>query len=230
MAVTQLVDLQNDVLPFLGLSAMPADGGKLLQTYIDGVTPVIEDVVGRVINVYVGPDNSPNVAGVTYAPSRYDSGLYSGGDTTLYLRETPVLSVTKMVEVIGLVPYTLTLQPVGAPVDNFGFTLDDPNSGRVTRRSAGSQEFEFYENTGNVSVWYVAGMASVPANVKHAALELIRLRYVPEQESFGEASSFVPKLAQDDSFDPPVKTPSGYTIPQSVMELLEASPRFPGFA
>lgn len=201
MAVTQIVDLETEVLPFLGMTSLPADGGAKLQQYIDGLTPVIEDVVGHVVQVTIGPE------------------YYDGGDTTIFLRHTPVLSITSMTEVIGFVPYNLTLQPVGQPVDNFGYTIDNAYSGLITRRSAGSQPFQFWDNKGNVSVTYVAGMAAVPGNVKLATLTLLKLHYQPEQEGFGEVSAFVPSIAHDED-DPPVATPSGYLIPRSVYQML----------
>lgn len=211
MAVTEIVDLNTDVLPYLNMTAIPADGGTKLQGIIDTATAIIEDMVGHVVNVTVGPE------------------YYDGGDVALYLRQTPVLSITSIIETIGFVNYTLTLQPVGSPVDNYGYTIDDARFGKVTRRSAGSQPFEFYDNTGNIAVTYVVGLASVPQNIKTACLELIRHIYQFGQQAFGPSSSYVPGVAQDDDMMP-VETPSGYLVPNRVAELCQPNRRLPGFS
>lgn len=209
--LTQLVDISADVLPYLDMSNMPSDGGTKLQGIIDGCTSVIEDMVGHCI-------------AVTYADEIHD-----GGDTTIYLRRTPVLSIDSIVEVIGLVPYTLTEQPVGYPVDNFGFTLDNAKTGRVTRRSAGSQPFEFYDNIGNISVTYTAGRETLEPNIRLAALELIKHVYQFGQQSFGASSAYVPGVAEADE-DEMVASPSGYLVPNRVAELCQPTRRLPGIA
>ncbi len=211
MPVTAIVDLVEDVLPFLNMTATPSDGGTKLQGIIDACSDVIEDMVGHVIQKTIGPE------------------FYNGGDTSLILRQAPVLSITTMIEVIGLIPYTLTEQPVGYPTDNFGYSLDNPHHGRVTRRSAGSQPFEFYDNIGNVSVTYVVGRDTVPPHIKNATLELIKHVYQFGQQSFGPASSFVPGVARADE-DEVVATPSGYLVPNRVAEMCQPSRRLPGFA
>ena len=203
MTVTEIVDLTNDVVPFLKLKQAPS---STLQDTINAAQVVIEDIVGHVINVTVGPE------------------YHDGGDTTIFLRETPVLAVDTIVETIGLIPYTLTLQPVGRPVDNFGYTLDDVASGKITRRSAGSQAFAFYENISNISVTYLVGTATVAPNVKEACLRLVRHMYTFGQQSFGPASAYVPKV--DETADLQlVETPSGFLVPGEVWELCQPNPR-----
>lgn len=203
MTVTQIVDINLDVMPFLRLTGTaPAP----LQDTINAAQVVIEDIVGHVVNVNVGPE------------------YQDGGDVSIWLYETPVLAVDTITEIIGLVPYTLTLQPVGQPVDNFGYSIDDQYAGRITRRSAGSQAFEFYDNTANVIVTYVAGTATVAPNVKEATKELIRHMYSFGQQSLGATSSYVPNGAQGDSMAV-TATPSGFLVPNRVMELCQPTRR-----
>ena len=185
-----------DVVAELNLPSTPADTTEL-QGFIDAATGVVEDYVGHVVNVSV-------------------TEVHDGGDVSIWLRETPVVSVQSITEVIGLIPYTLTEQPVGSPVDNFGYTLDDPASGMVVRRSAGSSPFPFFDNVGNVTVTYTAGRASVPANVRLGTLELIRHMYERGQQGMRPAYG----APADEAYGP---TPAGYLVPNRVKELLQPS-------
>ncbi len=197
---TGIVDLQADVLPYLGIKSVPTDGGAKIEGIIDACIASIEYEVGPIETVTVTDE------------------IHDGGDTSIYLRTVPVLSITSMTEVIGLIPYTLTLQPVGAPVDNFGFSIDDYAAGRITRRSAGSQPFPFYANTGNITVTYTAGRASTPANLRLAVLEFVKHIYQWGQQAnrpaFGAAPDEVPGPG-----------PTGYLMPNRVRELLEPNLR-----
>ena len=204
MAVTAIVQLA-DALAELNLPSTPSDGGAKLQGFIDAATAVIEDIVGHVV---------PGTATETY----------DGGDTTIYLRQLPVLSVTGIVETIGLIDYTLTSQPVGSPIDNFGFTLDDPATGRVTRRSAGSQPFPFYANTANIAVTYTYGRATVPANIRLAALELLRFWW--QQGAQGLRPPFGAPAGEAGVS----ATPMGFLVPNRVKELCQPSLRQIAFA
>ncbi len=189
----------SDAISELNLPGTPSDGGVKLQNFINAAQAVIEDMVGHVIDTTV-------------------TEIYDGGNTTIYLRQLPVLSITSIVETIGLIDYNLTNQPVGAPVDNFGFSLDDPNTGRITRRSAGSQPFPFYKNTGNVSVTYTAGRTTVPPNIYLATLELLRFWWQQGQQGlrpgFGQPTA--------DTGSP---TPMGFLVPNRVKELCQPSLR-----
>lgn len=192
-----------DAMAFLSMTVTPADGGALLQQYIDGARVVVEDIVGHVVPVQI-------------------TEIHDGGDSTIYLREPPVLTVDAVTEVIGFIPYTLTLQPVGQPTSNFGFTVDDTKDGRITRRSAGSTPIAFYKNIGNVTVTYTAGRTSVAPNIKQGALELIAHMYRFGHQVFGPSNSFVPFVSQEES-EQWSASPAGYLVPNRVKELLQPS-------
>lgn len=211
MPITAIVDLNDDVVPYLNMTKVPADGGTKLQGIVDACQTIIEDMVGDVIQKTIGPE------------------YYDGGDSTLILRRSPVISITTMTETIGLVNYTLTNQLVGSPVDNYGYTIDNPRFGHVTRRSAGSQPFRFFPNVGNIAVTYVVGLTSVPSNIRDATLELIRHRYQFGQQAFGPSSAFVPGVATADADEFSI-SPSGYLVPNRVAEMCQPSRRLPGMA
>jgi len=190
-----------------------------LQGFINAAQTVVEDVVGHIISA-------------TFTAEAYD-----GGDVSIFLRHkpcagpgcNPILTITTLQEIIGITGYTLTLQPVGQAVDNFGYTVDDPTNGRITRRSSGSQPYPFYKNIGNVFVTYTVGADAVPPHVRLGCLELIRHMYQWGQQAFGEPTSWSPRIgeAQDEGYS---YTPSGYLIPNRVKELLQPSQLDPVFA
>lgn len=206
MSVTEIVDL-TDTLAHLNM-AMPADAGAKVQTYIDACTVVVEDVVGPVIPVQI-------------------TEIHSGGDTSIWLRRRPVLSVVSITELIGMTAYTLTEQPVGQAVDNFGYSIDDAVNGKIVRRSAASTPFPFYGNTGNITVVYMAGRDTVPANIKFGLLELLRLAWQYGQQGnrppFGALSAA--GAAEESSV-----TPTGFLVPNRVKEFLQPSLDLPVFA
>lgn len=197
---TSLVDLEMDVLPWLGDMQMPPDGGAKLQGIIDAATVAIQHETGPIVTETVTAE------------------IHDGGDVSIYLRHVPVLSIVSITEVIGLIPYSLTLQPVGAPVDNFGYSIDDYSVGRITRRSAGSQPFPFYANSGNISVTYTAGAAGTPANIRLATLEFVKHIWQWGQQ----ANRPVFGAAPDEQTGP---GPAGYLMPNRVRELLEPNLR-----
>lgn len=205
MTVTAIVDLAADVLPHLNMTSVPSDGGRELQGFITAAQVVIEDIVGHVV------------------PATFDE-FYDGGNTSISLRHLPVLSIASITEIIGITGYTITPQPVGSPVDNFGYTLDVPKTGRVTRRSAGSAPYPWYQNIGNIEVVYTAGRTSVPGNVRLAMLELIRDWFQDGQQGYGKASSYAPAdgSSSDDAYS---TTPSGYVVSNRIKQLCGASDR-----
>lgn len=99
---------------------------------------------------------------------------YDGGTSRIALRNTPVLSVTSVVESYGsTVHYTLTPQDLaaGPSSDAWGYTIDT-TTGLLTRRAAGVA-ISFAPGQRNVQVVYTAGYAAIPEDIKHAVDLLI---------------------------------------------------------
>lgn len=147
------------------------------------------------------------------------SETYDGGDVSIYLRHRPVISVTSITEIIGSLTYTLSLQPPGQSVDAWGYSLDDPLSGKVVRRSAAGQPWRFTPGIGNVFVTYTAGRTVVPANIRLATLELIEHWWQRSQQ--GAFATPTGGAIGSPQYDDAVTEPgSNYGIPYRVVDKL----------
>ncbi|HET6908900.1 MAG TPA: hypothetical protein VFH54_06130 [Mycobacteriales bacterium] len=195
-AVTSIVTL-SDARTHLHIPTADTSRDVELQLFIDGLTPVVEGIVGDVI-------------GHSYTE------WYDGMTDTLILRHHPVLTVTTCIEYVGTVNYTLTEQSPdsGNPLDAFGFYVDYDAS-TVQRTAYGvpswfaalpwwtSRTPAWYVATptrighgkGRVKIAYTTGRTAVPANIKLGTLELIRANWQPSQ------NSSVPALGNGESLD-----------------------------
>ena len=72
--------------------------------------------------------------------------------------------------------------PLGVSSSVYGYTLDDPVSGKLTRRTSGGFISPFIGGRQSVVIVYVAGQAAVPADIRLAALEDIRGLYQQTQQ------------------------------------------------
>jgi hypothetical protein len=187
----------KDLLRLRGNSTSDDDR---LQDFIEAASAVAEFYAGSLV------------------PQTYTE-VHDGGDAAIYLRHTPVQSVTSLTEYIGSITYTLTNQPLGHSVDAWGYTLDDPQSGRVVRRSASGMVWRFVPGVGNVNVTYTAGVATVP-NAVLTAVEFIVQHLWTTQRG---AMPMNPGADDSTSMVPGV----GYAIPNRAIELLETAPRMP---
>jgi hypothetical protein len=148
--------------------------------------------------------------------------VYSGGDPTIYVRHTPLLSVTTLTEYVGSITYTLTNQPLGASVDAWGYTIDDLPSGRIVRRSASGLVWRFVPGVGNVTITYTTGVAVIPATVRIAAMMI--LEHLWENQR-GPMPSPVAQAGNETTV-PGIN----YAIPLEAIELLESTSRNPVIA
>lgn len=168
-----------------------------LGGFVDAITGVVESITGPINSVAVTDTFSPCEA------------------SRVYLRRVPVLAVTSVKEYRGSTTYTLTNQPVGSATDVYGYSLDDASYGVVVRRSVASVEVPFGDI---VVVTYTAGYATVPANVRLAALELIRENWVGSKNPGRRP----PAEQQWDV--------NGFYVPQGIRELLRPNAAMPGIA
>lgn len=178
------------------------DDDTELQFFIDAATPVIENIAGPVL-------------------PQTKTEYFNGGVSQISVNWLPIVSVTSVTETYGQTNYTLTEISLGSSNSNFAFTVDY-STGRIVRRSFNAEAL-FPVGTNNVKVAYVAGRATIPANVRLATLMLIQHLWSTSQLNRGGGR---PSLGGDDSF----MSGAGFAVPNRVRELLQPSPRVPGVA
>jgi hypothetical protein len=137
--------------------------------------------------------------------------LHDGGDTSFFLRQTPVYSVTQVVEYDATVAATLTAE------SNTSQTINqyqvNTNNGKITRRETNTTA-RFPTGMNNVSVSYVSGRylttATVDDRYKEACGIMLRNVWRPFEQSVGQV----------DQFDVPQSNFPRFAVPNAVKELL----------
>lgn len=173
-----------------------------LQRFLDAATPVVEFITGPVL------------------PRSVVERRDGGGDTVM-LRTRPLVSVTSVVEYRGTTTTSLTEAATPAAAGTNTFTVNT-DTGAITRRTSGGGITTFPAGVDNVVITYSAGLASVPSNVKNAALE--QAKHMFQKSQLGGR----PQLAAGGVAD--YTNGWGYGIPNAVREYLEPNRRLPGLA
>lgn len=188
-AVTSIITVA-EAKTHMNIAASDTTHETEIQGFVDAATPVIEDIAGAVI-------------GTTWTGETH---LDACG-RVIYLSHVPVYSVTSVTEYRLGTAYTLTPVSAGALRTTANSYNLDSATGRLIRNDGWGDV---------VVVDYVAGRGAVPANIRLAALELVRHLYQLSQQggrpAFGGAADDGPWL------------PSGFAVPTRVVELLVATP------
>lgn len=163
-------------------------------------------------------------------PKHFDES-YDGGGYVIYLRNKPVLSVENVEEGWGWINYELDYQQVNTvPAgDMFAYSIDSPDAGGISRRSAGNVSIPFVPGRKNIRVLYTAGRHSVPGSIRLASLELIAHWW---QNSQLRAMAGSQVYQSYDSMNEDWTRASGVTsinsgLPYRVIELLKRHRRLP---
>lgn len=163
-------------------------------------------------------------------PRHYDE-FYDGGGYWVYLKHRPVLSVQNVEEGWGWYNYELDYQQANTvPASSmFAYSVDSPNIGGITRRSAGNVMVPFVAGTKNIRVQYTAGRANIPPSVRLAALEIIAHWY---QNSQLRAQANSQTYTSYDAMNEDWTRATGITsinagLPFRVLELLKRHRRVP---
>ena len=175
-----------------------------LEGFIEAATPLIENITGPVINRTV----------VEY---------HDGGSMSISLDQMPVASITSIVETYGQTNYTLAQVEMGTAQSGFSYSFS-PTTGQVIRRAFNSAAI-FPQGEKNIAVTYVAGRATVPANIRLATMMLVQHLWTTSQMNRNGGR---PTLGGDDIFTPNVGM--AYAMPNRVKELLVPSALVPGVA
>jgi hypothetical protein len=107
-------------------------------------------------------------------PQTYDE-TYSGGTQIIFLNHVPVIAVEGIVEGAGFINYDLdnVQSPSVGSGSMFAYSIDNPDTGQISRRTAGNVLTRFTPGESNIRVTYSAGMIPIPANLKLAESELV---------------------------------------------------------
>ena len=187
------------------------DDEMLTDTFIPAATNVVRRECGDIV------------------PKQYEE-FYDGGDFSIWLRHKPVLSVQMVEEGWGFTDYILDEVQVNAATtaNMFAFSVDLPNSGKISRRSGGNVNIPFIPGENNIHVIYTCGVDSIPGNVTLFALQLVAIWYQGfEQRQVGTANTYssidtdFPRSGGD------IYTPQNEGVPTYLLELLKANRRDP---
>lgn len=176
----------SDVKAHLNITSTTNDDE--IQGFIDAATEVIENITGPILAKAV-------------------TEWHDGGSYTILLTGYPVTSVTSITE------YTPTAQVLAAeptdttdPFTDYGYVIDTAK-GEIARTSGGAPTTFL----GRVKVVYTAGRSTIPANVRLAALKLVKHMWSDQRGGSG-----LPLNAPGDEF----LAPTAHLIPWEVEELL----------
>lgn len=196
----QLMSL-SDLKDQLNVSVTDTSGTAKLRRFIQSAGDVVKNITGPIL---------PETRNYTV----------DGGGVFLVLPQRWVISMVSLIETITIVNYTLTEQPLGSSINNYGYTWDRP-VGKITRRGGGGTAMPFAPGVMNVSATYIAGMPTIPQDITDAAGELIRHWWANGQQPW--RSAFSP--SGDDAGSQPIM---GYAIPNRVIEMLTPYRSNPG--
>ncbi|PJM98128.1 hypothetical protein CG740_37225 [Streptomyces sp. CB01201] len=204
LGVEQLVDLAS-VKAHLNMNPDDHRQDDELQGFILAAADLARDVVGPVL------------------PETHTE-WHNGGTATLSLDWQPVASVLSVTEYVAASSWLLTEQPLGTSTDAYGYTVDLVR-GQITRRATGGAVC-FPHGIKNVKVVYTAGRSgAVPWSVRLGTLELIRHLWQLTQQ--GGRTRFGGNAL--DGADG-IGVPTGFALPQRVIELWAPHRRGPGIA
>jgi uncharacterized phiE125 gp8 family phage protein len=172
------------------LTMTSTDSDVKLQTFIAAASQMIYNKVGVV-------SGSPTV-----------DEWHDGGSETIVLRNMgPIESVTTVIESYGTTVYTLTQVSLDTPAAGSAYQYTvDLDQGLLIRRAAGIA-IPFAAGSRNIHVTYVAGYATVPADIKQAALVLLDHLWSTQRGPQSRAG-----VAPDGV---------GYSMPNRVLEILQ---------
>lgn len=204
--VAQLVDLAS-TKDYLRIPLTDTSRDNALMGFIYATSEVARDYCGPIL------------------PEQHTQ-YFDGGSAKIVPDWLPLISVQSCTEYYGLSAFAITEQPLGTQQNAFGFTADY-TVGELTRRTFGGEAAYWARGAKNIKLVYTAGRdGPLPWSVRLGALEMVRHLYQLTQQGSGRS---VPGGSVLDGADgPPV--PTGFAIPQRVIELWTSNYRGPGIA
>lgn len=204
--VQQIVDLAS-VKDYLRIPAGDTSRDNALMGFIYATSEIVRDHCGPFL---------------TESHTQY----FDGGYSKIFVDWRPLLAIQSVTEYYGLSAFAITEQPLGAQMNAFSFTADY-TTGELTRRTFGGEAAYWARGAKNIKVVYTAGRAgALPWSIRLGALEMIRHLY--DLTQLGGRSQFGSSAVLDSDGGPAV--PTGFAIPQRVIELWSTYRRPPGIA
>jgi len=157
--IVSLADLKRS----LSVSASETRYDDELSDLLATATAVVEHYVGDIV------------------PKQFVE-FCDGGNPQIRLKHTPIMSIELITEMLGPGSFrTLTAQPAipSTTFTAFGYSIESPNSGIVTRRWS-SYAGPFHPGSGNIQVQYTAGREIVPPSAAQACKDLARINWQPK--------------------------------------------------
>ena len=179
-----------------------------LLRLLDAITPAIEHITGPILQRV------------------YQDETYDGGSVFISVRHRPIVQVTSVTEFRGPIPYVLTQVPTPDLGSIYSYMFEP--AGRIVRRTVGGGMTPFPAGPDSVWITYTAGQATVPPNVREAAVRMVKLNWQPEELGGGRAFGGGGSSYVDDNL--PTGPPIGFAVPGSVRELLVPNRRHPSIA
>lgn len=204
LGIEQIVDLAS-VKAHLNIPTSNTTWDDELQGFILAAADLARDVVGPVT-------------------AEQHTEWHNGGSPSIVVDWLPLASVQSVTEYIGPTAWVLTEQPLGSSTDSYAYSVDT-DRGQITRRAVGDAVC-FPHGVKNVKVVYTAGRGgSIPWTVRLGSLELIRHLYQLTQQGGRPRFGGAALDGENGSM-----VPSGFALPNRVLELWQPFKRPPGIA
>jgi hypothetical protein len=118
----------------------------------------------------------------------------NGGSSVIMLDHPPVASIVSVTEYMGTVAYALTSQPPGSTLNMYGYSLDDPTSGRLVRRSSAGMPMPFLGGQASVVISYTT--ATLPADHREIIVADVAGYFEVTQRSGGSLQGSFPGASE----------------------------------
>lgn len=159
----------TDVKDFIGIPSGQTTRDAVLTRYIAAATAWATYVSDAII------------------PTIYTNEVHSGGGPTIVLYNTPIVSVTSIIEYVGATAYPLTASEAGTS-QTYGYSIDNAAAGIISRRWNGMVG-SFLGGRNNVVVTYKAGFEVIPADIATYVLMDIQALYNMSQQGRRQGSN-----------------------------------------
>lgn len=167
-------------------------------------------------------------------PTQFEE-YHDGGDFSIWTWHKPILEVALVEEGWGYINFTLNYVQVntvnlsnGNPI--YAYSIDDPESGEITRRYGASVPAPFMAGEGNIHIVYTAGRKETPAVLYLAAMELISHWYINAMQRSGTGGNAAGYDAVNVDFPhsgADITTTINQGVPYRILEMIKKYRRDP---